>query len=91
MADPKNLDVMVLQAHQFGFDYRQAVLDINRRWSYEKIARFCGYESKGSIARVAAGGVPSHPIGEALYILYVEMFNRKPPLKVQRIEQLSTA
>lgn len=78
-----------LEPHQVGFDYAKAVLEINHHgWSYERIAEYCGYEDKSGISRVASGArIPSHPVGEAIYILYVEVFGRKPP---NRSCQLST-
>lgn len=78
-----------LLPNQVGFDYSRAVLEINHSgWSYERIADYCGYEDKSAISRIASGDrTPSHPAGEAIYILYVELFGKKPPL---RSCQLST-
>lgn len=85
------LQTRVLRPNEVGFDYARTVLEINRAgWSYEQIALFCGYESKGTIAGIIQGAMPGHREGEALYILYVELFNRKPPLNVQGTEQLAS-
>lgn len=64
-----------------GYDYAQAVRELNRTLSYDDIAGFCGYQSKSSVADLAAGrSIPDHPRGERLYILYVETLQRKPPI-----------
>jgi hypothetical protein len=77
---PAGLCLRELGRHEVGYDYRQAVVQINQHLSYDQIAGFCGYKSKGSVADIAAGhAVPDHPKGEALYILYVELFKHKPP------------
>lgn len=93
MGHAHDLKFRTLLPHEVGYDYRQAVLEINHGgWSYEQIAFFCGYEDRSSIARVAAGQrIPNHRAGEALYILYVELFGEKPPLNVADSQQLSTA
>ena len=63
---------------QAGFDYPVTLLELRTVMSYEEIAAACGWESKSSIVRVLNGAIPAHPQGEALYILYVETFGRKP-------------
>jgi hypothetical protein len=63
---------------QAGFDYIQAILELRNVKSYSEIAYFCGYDSKRSISQIINGTEPSHAHGEALYILYVETFGRKP-------------
>ena len=66
-----------------GFDYSQAVLELRAVVSYERIAEYCGYESKSAIGEIAKSGrIPTHPAGEALYALYVEIFAKKPPMNV---------
>lgn len=75
-----------LNRSEVGFDYSRAVLELNRRWSYEQIAGFCGYKSKSPIADIVGGAIPNHPAGERLYILYVETFGSKPP-NVRQSEQ----
>ena len=64
---------------QAGFDYPAAVLELRRVMPYEQIAVRCGFGSASGISAILAGAVPSHPRGEAIYILYVETFNKKPP------------
>jgi ribosome-binding protein aMBF1 (putative translation factor) len=89
-APSTSLHARVLLHNEVGYDYSRTVLEINHRagWSYERIADFCGYENRSAIARVATREmVPSHPRGEALYILYVELFGRKPPLNVADTQQ----
>lgn len=68
-----------LQPQERGFDYAAAVRDIHRHMTYDEIAEFCGYENKASIHRVIQGAIPDHPRGEAIYILYMELFGHKPP------------
>jgi hypothetical protein len=64
-----------------GFDYARAILDIRAEMTYEQIAEVCGFADKKSVERVANGGViPRHPQGEAIYVVYVELFSRKPPM-----------
>lgn len=67
-----------------GFDYAQTILELRSRISYERIAEYCGYENKGSIAAVVEGAIPLHPAGEALYALYLEIFGRKPPMRTNQ-------
>lgn len=71
---------------QAGYDYAMAILELRSRFTYDRIAEFCGYESKGAIANILCGGIPLHPQGEAIYILYFETFGRKPPAIVQKTE-----
>lgn len=61
-----------------GFHYVQAVLELRRVMSYEQIAVRCGFGSASGISAILSGTVPSHPRGEALYILYCETFGKKP-------------
>lgn len=79
-----------LMPGEFGFDYAQAAREINHEpgWSYERIAEYMGYKSKATVAEIVAGAIPDHPRGEKLYILYVEMFHRKPPI-VRQTEQIT--
>lgn len=62
-----------------GFDYGQTVLRINRLWSYQRIAEHIGYSDRSAVHRIVKGQVPPHPQGEALWALYVRLFNEKPP------------
>lgn len=78
-----------LMPGEYGFDYSQAVREINHSsgWSYQRLAAYLGYKSKGTIGDIVTGAVvPDHPRGEKLYILYFEMFGRKPPI-VRQNEQ----
>lgn len=68
-----------LLAERPGFDYAAAVRELHRYLTYDQIAEYCGYESKRSILNVLTGAIPDHPKGEAIYILFVEMFRMKPP------------
>jgi hypothetical protein len=61
-----------------GYDYAGAVKRLKTVHTFEKIAGFCGYESVLSVRRVLQGSIPSHPQGEAIYIMYVETFGEKP-------------
>lgn len=64
-----------------GFDYQRAVLELRNRYTYERMAEFCGFSDKVAVFRVASGlSIPSHPQGEALFVLYVETFHDKPPM-----------
>ena len=78
MNRPKWLPIL---PHQVGFDYAAALRELHEVMTLAQIAEVCGYESKGSVLNVLNGGIPSHPQGEAIYVLYVETFNRKPPLR----------
>lgn len=62
-----------------GFDYAKAMIEISRRLTYWQIAEYCGYEGKQSVLDVIQGHIPSHPQGEAIWALYVELFGHKPP------------
>lgn len=68
-------------AVEAGFDYVHTILALREHYSYASIAEYCGYEGRASISYMLNGGVPSHPQGEALYILYFETFGKKPPVK----------
>ena len=70
----------ILPAVPVGFDYRQAVLELRRIMSVAQIAEYLGYASWSSIVQITNGAVPAHPQGEALWVLYVREFSRKPPL-----------
>ena len=68
---------------QAGFNYAAALLKLRARYTYDQIAEYCGYESKGSVSDILAGKTPLHPQGEAIFILYVETFGHKPPANVR--------
>ena len=65
-----------------GFDYAAALCELNTVYDYKQIAEFCHYASKASISKVMSGKtIPSHPLGELIYILYCETFGKKPKSK----------
>jgi len=65
-----------------GFDYPAALRKLNSIYDYDQIAEFCRYGSRGSIAKVISGRtIPSHPVGELIYIMYWETFHEKPENK----------
>lgn len=63
-----------------GFNYAQALLEIRKRMTYEEIAAFIGYENASSVAQIIKGRIPNHPQGQAIWVLYVELFDKKPPM-----------
>lgn len=63
-----------------GYDYVQAMVDLLTKFTYREIADRLGYKSTGSIAAVLKGHEPSHQQGEAMWALYLDTFNRKPPM-----------
>ncbi len=63
-----------------GFDYARAVLEIRKRMTYEEIAACLGYEYASSVGNIVNGRIPNHPQGEALFVLYRELFGCKPPM-----------
>lgn len=69
---------------QAGYDYPAAILELRNRFTYDEIAQYCGYESSKSIGWILRGKEPKHRSGEALYILFVETFGRKPPQHIKR-------
>lgn len=71
------------------FDYAKALLEIRKRMTYEEIAAFIGYESVGSIGDIIRGRIPNHPQGQAIYVLYIELFKRKPPMTPQEAAGVS--
>lgn len=76
----KALDSLRKDNREPGFDYQAALLRLNTIYNYDQIAEFCRYGSKGSIAKVLSGKtIPLHPVGELIYILYVETFNKEKP------------
>lgn len=74
-----------------GFDYQRTVLELRVVKTYQQIAEFCGWASHSAVADVAAGRrIPSHPQGEALWILYLDLFGKKPPLNCPKADTLAT-
>lgn len=74
-----------------GFDYAQAINDLLKKFTYQEIADRLGYRSVGSITAVIEGKIPSHMHGEALWVLYIATYGRKPPLtSVQNIANYLT-
>ena len=69
-----------------GFDYSLAVLHILKQRTYEQLAAHLGYESVGSISKLIDGATPPHPVGEAIYVLYVHLFQKKPPMTAAQAE-----
>jgi len=63
---------------QAGYDYKAALTRLNTIYTYAEIAEYCGYESANSIYKILQGSIPSHPAGEAIYIMYLEHFKQKP-------------
>ena len=63
-----------------GFDYAGALREILTKRSYSDVMRYLGYSSKYSVIRVLGGSMPAHAQGEAIYALYVSLFNKKPPM-----------
>lgn len=62
-----------------GFDYAAALLRIRGERTYAQIAEYCGYDSPQAIGKVINGAIPAHPQGEAIWALYRELFDEKPP------------
>ena len=67
-----------------GFDYAQAIRELNQVFTYEMIAKEIGYGSKDSINQVLNGRIPSHVHGEALWAFYSDTFGRKPPFNTHK-------
>jgi hypothetical protein len=67
--------------YPIGYDYGRAVRELLKaglRLGY--IADYCLFSSKTSVSRLrdGKGPVPDHMQGEALYVLYRQMFDEKP-------------
>lgn len=63
-----------------GFDYSAALLRIRGKRTYAEIAEYCGYEDGSAISKIIQGDrEPSHKRGEAIWVLYLELFGEKPP------------
>lgn len=71
---------MITPAVPVGFNYSLAILQILKVRTYEDVAQYLGYESVGSISGLIDGSMPSHPVGEAIFVLYREIFGKKPPM-----------
>ncbi len=67
-----------------GFDYAAALMAIREQMSYAVIADYVGYESSSSVQRVIDGAIPPHPQGEAIWALYRELFEDKPPISEEQ-------
>lgn len=70
-----------LEPDECGFDYGLAMAEVLQHLSQREVAGFLGYKSNASVIEILSGHIPMHPQGERLYILYVEMFGAKPPLR----------
>ena len=68
-----------------GFDYAETIRQLNKRLTYEQIAEFCGYESRNAIYKILRGSQPAHPQGEALWVLYMAHFKKKPPATPEQV------
>lgn len=70
-----------------GYDYQQAIRDLLEKMTYEELAFRVGYKSAGSIHDVLKRGrIPAHPHGQAIWVVYRETFQRKPPMtEAQRV------
>ena len=62
-----------------GYNYAEATQELRGLMTDTVIAKAIGYRHRNSVLKMVQGAIPSHPIGENLYILYVETFKRKPP------------
>lgn len=71
-----------------GFDYAQAIRELNQAFTYAELAKELGYDNKASITAIRNGSMPSHIHGEALWALYCDTFGRKP--KLVRTKQTMT-
>lgn len=67
-----------------GFDYAETIRQLNKTLTYEQIAEFCGYESRNAVYKILNGSLPAHPQGEALWVLYVKAFGKKPPATIEQ-------
>lgn len=64
-----------------GFDYSRALLRIRGQQTYEQVAEFCGFAGKSVVSKIVNDGhIPTHPQGEAIWALYVQLFGEKPPM-----------
>lgn len=63
-----------------GFDYAQAIRELNQAFTYSQLAKELGYDNKASITAIRNGSMPSHIHGEALWALYCDTFGHKPKL-----------
>ena len=70
--------------HVVGYNYVATLLALLRVMTYQEIADEVGYRSKGSVSKILDGAVPDHVHGEAIWSLYLEKFNEKPPMTVRQ-------
>ncbi len=64
-----------------GYDYAQALRELLQKFTYEELADRLGYKSGGSLTGILKRNItPSHIHGEAIWSLYRDTFNRKPPM-----------
>ena len=63
-----------------GFDYAQTVRELHGVMTLDQIAEYCGYETHVAVIKLLQGAVPSHPQGQALWVLYRAKFGHKPPM-----------
>lgn len=65
-----------------GFDYDNATREIyGRVRSFQRIADLLGFSSANAVINIMRNGaIPSHPEGERIWIMYVDLFGKKPPM-----------
>jgi hypothetical protein len=65
-----------------GFDYDTAMREIYWRVkNFKRIANLLGFSSAASVINIMRhGAIPSHPEGERIWIMYVDLFDKKPPM-----------
>jgi len=77
MPNPSDLPL----AELVGFNYSLTVMELLRVYRHRDLAERLGYESPGALQYVLNGSIPSHIQGEAIWALYLDTFQRKPPLQ----------
>lgn len=64
---------------EVGFRYSDAVLQLREFFNYDELAIVLGYKHRSSVSKILKGAIPSHRAGEALWILFIEVYGHKPP------------
>lgn len=63
-----------------GFNYALTIKKLKQRYTEKFLCNYLGYADRAGLNKIENGAIPNHLIGEALFVLYKDTFNTKPPM-----------
>lgn len=63
-----------------GFDYSLTIKKLKQHYSEKFLCSYLGYADRAGLNKIEKGGIPNHLIGEALFVLFKDTFETKPPM-----------